>query len=201
MTRQNSRRLTVAHLAEGFLESPPAVRPRQLPPGWRCRNRGGRQGCAPPRRHPPFGRARAGPGRSPGQPAPRGRHSDAAIITGFPGLADLTGARVLAEIGDDRARFAVVRALKAYAGSAPITRASGKSLVVHHRKVKTSARAAELLAWTNPPGPGISGHRAEFGVDGARLTCHQFSPVRPATPFGHPGLSHAAEKYDAQFLT
>jgi transposase len=43
----------------------------------------------------------------------------------FPGLADSTGARVLAEIGDDRARFADARALKAYAGSAPITRASG----------------------------------------------------------------------------
>ena len=48
-----------------------------------------------------------------------------AIITSFPGLADSTGARVLAEIGDDRARFADARALKAYAGSAPITRASG----------------------------------------------------------------------------
>ncbi|GAA3510982.1 transposase [Streptosporangium album] len=50
----------------------------------------------------------------------------AAIITSFPGLADLTGARVLAEIGDDRDRFADARALKAYAGAAPITRASGK---------------------------------------------------------------------------
>jgi transposase len=28
---------------------------------------------------------------------------------------------VLAEIGDDRARFADARALKAYAGSAPVT--------------------------------------------------------------------------------
>jgi transposase len=29
-------------------------------------------------------------------------HPDAAIITSMPGLAELTGARVLAEIGDDR---------------------------------------------------------------------------------------------------
>jgi transposase len=35
--------------------------------------------------------------------------------------------RVLAEIGDDRTRLADARALKAYAGSAPVTRASGKS--------------------------------------------------------------------------
>ncbi|BBZ78475.1 hypothetical protein MANY_38120 [Mycolicibacterium anyangense] len=37
-------------------------------------------------------------------------HPDHAIITSFPGLADSTGARVLAEIGDDRARFADARA-------------------------------------------------------------------------------------------
>ena len=44
------------------------------------------------------------------------------------GPANSTGARVLAEIGDDRTRFADARALKAYAGSAPVTRASGRSI-------------------------------------------------------------------------
>ena len=33
------------------------------------------------------------------------QHPDAGIITSFPGLGPLTGARVLAEIGDDRSRF------------------------------------------------------------------------------------------------
>ena len=65
-------------------------------------------------------------------------HPDTEIITSLPGLGSLTGARVLAEIGDDRPRFADPRALKAYAGSAPVTRASGKSLTVTHRKVKTN---------------------------------------------------------------
>jgi transposase len=37
------------------------------------------------------------------------QHPDAAIITSLPGLAELTGARILAEIGDDRARFADAR--------------------------------------------------------------------------------------------
>jgi hypothetical protein len=50
-----------------------------------------------------------------------GQHPDATIITSFPGLGLLAGARVLAEIGDDRARFAEPRGLKAYAGSAPVT--------------------------------------------------------------------------------
>jgi hypothetical protein len=39
------------------------------------------------------------------------KHPDHAVITGFFGLADLTGAWILAEIGDDRARFADDRAL------------------------------------------------------------------------------------------
>ena len=39
------------------------------------------------------------------------KHPDHAVITGFPALADLIGARILAEIGDDRARFADDRAL------------------------------------------------------------------------------------------
>src|SRR5262249_32618264 len=64
------------------------------------------------------------------------QHPDAGIITSLPGLGSLTGARVLAEIGDDRSRFADARALKAYAGAAPVTRASGKSSTVMHRRVK-----------------------------------------------------------------
>ena len=59
-------------------------------------------------------------------------HPDHKIITSFTGLGDVTGARVLAEIGDDRDRFADARSLKAYAGSAPVTRASGRSLSVTH---------------------------------------------------------------------
>ncbi len=39
------------------------------------------------------------------------KHPDYDIITSFPSLADLTGARMLAEIGDDRTRFADDRAL------------------------------------------------------------------------------------------
>ena len=74
-------------------------------------------------------------------------HPDAPILTSFPGIGPLTGARVLGEIGDDRARFRDARGLKSYAGSAPITIASGKSLVVHHRKVKNQRLAATGYVW------------------------------------------------------
>jgi transposase len=75
------------------------------------------------------------------------RHPDYAIITSFPGLGDSTGARVLAEIGDDRRRFIDARALKAYAGSAPITRASGKSISITHRRIKNDRLAAAGWIW------------------------------------------------------
>jgi transposase len=68
-------------------------------------------------------------------------HPDYEVITSFPGLADSTGARVLAEIGDDRTRFADARALKAYAGSAPVTRASGRSISINHRHIKNNRLA------------------------------------------------------------
>jgi transposase len=79
------------------------------------------------------------------------QHPDHAIITSFPGLADTGGARVLAEIGDDRTRFADPRALKAYAGSAPVTRASGRSIVITRRRIKTTGSP-------RPAGPGRSPH-------------------------------------------
>jgi transposase len=75
------------------------------------------------------------------------QHPDAAIITSFPGLGNLAGARVLAEIGDDRARFTDARGLKAFAGSAPITRASGKKTVVLHRHIKNRRLAAVGPIW------------------------------------------------------
>jgi transposase len=64
------------------------------------------------------------------------QHPDAEILLSFPGLGIQLAARVLAEIGDDRTRFADARGLKAYAGSSPITRASGKKSAITRRWVK-----------------------------------------------------------------
>jgi transposase len=75
------------------------------------------------------------------------QHPDHAIITSFPGLNDNLGARVLAEIGDDRARFADARSVKAYAGSAPVTRASGKAMSVSFRRIKNDRLAAAGYVW------------------------------------------------------
>ncbi|MEU6029700.1 transposase [Streptomyces tauricus] len=69
-------------------------------------------------------------------------HSDASIIASFPGLFVLSGARVLAELEDDRERFTDARAMKAHAGAAPVTRASGRSHVVVARTVKNRRLAS-----------------------------------------------------------
>lgn len=90
------------------------------------------------------------------------QHPDAGIITSFPGIGALTGARVLAEIGDDRSRFQDARGLKAYAGAAPITRASGKSRSVSHRRVKNNRLAAAGYTWAFSALTASPGARAHY---------------------------------------
>ncbi len=90
------------------------------------------------------------------------QHPDAGIITSFPGLGPLTGARVLAEIGDDRSRFQDARGLKAYAGAAPITRASGKTKSVTHRRVKNNRLNAAGYTWAFSALTASPGARAHY---------------------------------------
>lgn len=54
----------------------------------------------------------------------------------------------MGEIGDDRARVVDARGLTAYAGATPVTRASGKKLVVLHRTVKNQRLAAVGYLWS-----------------------------------------------------
>ena len=111
------------------------------------------------------------------------KHPDHPVITSFPGLADLTGARILAEIGDDRARFADDRALKAYAGSAPVTRASGKVISITHRRIKNDRLAAVGWVWATyaaiNPGPAREHyrHRRDHGDRHAAALRHLFNKM------------------------
>ena len=89
------------------------------------------------------------------------QHPDAEILLSFPGLGPQVGARVLAEIGDDRNRFADARGLRAYAGSSPITRASGKKESITRRRVKNDRlnHAGYLWAFASLRGsPGADAH-------------------------------------------
>jgi transposase len=62
-----------------------------------------------------------------------GEHPDAEVYLSQPGIGVVLGARVLAEFGDASGRYADAKARKNYAGTAPITRQSGKSKTVHAR--------------------------------------------------------------------
>ncbi|SCL14250.1 Transposase IS116/IS110/IS902 family protein [Micromonospora rhizosphaerae] len=64
-----------------------------------------------------------------------GQHPDAEIILSQPGLGTILGARVLAEFGDAADRYTSAKARKNYAGTSPITRASGKKRTVAARFV------------------------------------------------------------------
>ncbi|MFD8249583.1 IS110 family transposase [Nocardia sp. NPDC059691] len=64
-----------------------------------------------------------------------GRHPDAEVYLSQPGMGVITGARVLAEFGDAENRYTDAKSRKNYAGTAPITRQSGKTKTVHARFV------------------------------------------------------------------
>ncbi|HEV2937085.1 MAG TPA: IS110 family transposase [Streptosporangiaceae bacterium] len=103
-------------------------------------------------------------------------HPDAGIITSFPGLGALTGARVLAEIGDDRSRFQDAKGLKAYAGAAPITRASGKTKTITRRHVKNNRLNAAGYGWAFSAltaSPGARAHYDRRRDDGDRHAAAQ----------------------------
>jgi Transposase/Transposase IS116/IS110/IS902 family len=90
------------------------------------------------------------------------QHPDAGIITSFPGLGPIAGARVLAETGDDRSRFADAKGLKAYAGAAPITRASGKTTAVLCRRIKNNRLADAGYTWAFAALTASPGARAHY---------------------------------------
>lgn len=59
----------------------------------------------------------------------------------MPGIAEIIGARVLAEFGNDPTRYASVKARKNYADTSPIARASGKNHTVQARYVRNNRLA------------------------------------------------------------
>ena len=63
-------------------------------------------------------------------------HPDADIYRSLPGLGVILGARVLGEFGDDPNRYTGAKSRKNYAGTSPLTVASGKKRAVLARHVR-----------------------------------------------------------------
>ena len=75
------------------------------------------------------------------------RHPDAEILRSLPGLGAILGARVLAESGDAPGRYVDAKGRRNYAGTAPITRASGTSHVVAARLARNKRLFDACYQW------------------------------------------------------
>jgi transposase len=101
-----------------------------------------------------------------------GHHPVAEIITSQPGLGVVLGARVLAEFGDDPHRYATAKARKNYAGTSPITRASGTRRVVLARYARNKHLADAIHLWAFCALTASPGARAYYDTIRARGTGH-----------------------------
>ncbi len=97
-----------------------------------------------------------------------GRHPDAEIYLSQPGMGAVLGARVLAEFGDDPGRYADAKARRNYAGTSPITRASGKKKVVAARFVRNNRLIDALMAWAFASMLASAGARAFYDEQRAK---------------------------------
>jgi hypothetical protein len=101
-----------------------------------------------------------------------GRHPDADIVTSQPGLGPILGARVLAEFGDDHDRYADAKARKNYAGTSPITRASGSRRVVLARYARNKHLADATHQWAFCALTGSPGARTYYDAIRGRGVSH-----------------------------
>ncbi len=75
------------------------------------------------------------------------QHPDAVIYLSMPGLGDVLGARALGEFGDDPNRYADAKSRKNYAGTSPITVASGNKRAVLARHVRNRRLYDAIDQW------------------------------------------------------
>ena len=74
------------------------------------------------------------------------QHPLAPVLRSAPGLGPILAARVWAEVGDDDNRFSSAGGLRALAGTAPVTRASGRSRKISARRVRNK-RLGDACHW------------------------------------------------------
>ncbi|HEX6476028.1 MAG TPA: IS110 family transposase [Acidimicrobiales bacterium] len=75
------------------------------------------------------------------------QHPDAKVIRSLPGLGMILGARALGEFGDDPNRYTEAKSRKNYAGTSPITKASGTRKVVLARFARNKRLADTCYLW------------------------------------------------------
>ncbi|RAS59491.1 transposase IS116/IS110/IS902 family protein [Lentzea atacamensis] len=101
-----------------------------------------------------------------------GQHPAAEIIGSQPGLGPILSARVLAEFGDDPGRYACAKARKNYAGTSPITRASGRKKVALARFIHNDRLIDALMSQAFGALKTSPGARAYYDRQRARGAGH-----------------------------
>jgi transposase len=99
-------------------------------------------------------------------------HPDAKILRSLPGLGTVLGARVLGEFGDDRTRYVDARARRNYAGTSPITKASGTRKVVLARFARNERIYDACHLWAFTALTKSPGARAYYDLQRARGKTH-----------------------------
>jgi transposase len=89
-------------------------------------------------------------------------HPDAAIYRSLPGLGVILGARVLGEFGDDPNRYTTAKCRKNYAGTSPLTIASGRKRAVMARHVRNKRLYDAIDQWAFCALTRSSGARAFY---------------------------------------
>lgn len=99
-------------------------------------------------------------------------HPDAEIVRSLPGLGFVLGARVLGEFGDAPNRYQNGKRRRCYAGTAPITRASGTRRVVLARAARNRRLADACYLWAFAALTRSPGARALYDRHRARGATH-----------------------------
>jgi hypothetical protein len=99
-------------------------------------------------------------------------HPDAEILGSLPGLGTVLGARVLGEFGDAPNRYQDGKRRRCYAGTAPITKASGSRRVVLARFARNRRLADALYLWAFSALRRSAGARALYDRQRARGATH-----------------------------
>lgn len=101
------------------------------------------------------------------------QHPDADIYLSLPGIGVILGARALGEFGDDPNRYADAKSRKNYAGTSPITRASGNRHVALARFVRNRRLADAIDQWAFCSITTSPGARAYYDAQRAKGLSHR----------------------------
>jgi transposase len=135
-------------------------------------------------------------------------HPDADIYLSLPGLGVVLGARVLGEFGDDPNRYTDAKSRKNYAGTSPLTIASGKKRAVLARHVRNRRLYDAIDQWafcalSSSPGARAlydqhrdakESHHQALRAVGNRLVGILHGCVRHHTPYNeHTAWAHRTQ--------